>query len=177
MSEAPENAGGRGIQGDGIDAGRLGELPALLKLEDSEIIRAAGCLVYREIEGRHEVLVVHRPLYDDWDLPKGKRERGESDLQCAIRETREETGFGGLVERELAPDHYLVRGRDKVVRWWLMRCTDGAFETNTEVDEIRWLEPDEAQSVLSYGHARSLIDEWRSGDAPQAPEEVLAESE
>ncbi len=142
---------------------QIAEMTALLKIDDDEIIRAAGCLVYRESNGRLEVLVVHRPRYDDWDLPKGKREDGESDLECAIRETKEESGFGGEIENELSPDHYLVRGRDKVVRWWVMRCTDGAFEFNTEVDEIRWLEPAEAQAMLSYGHARSLIDEWAAG--------------
>lgn len=167
MSEAADKTGSpRPADHVDVDDGadQIAELTSLLKIEEAEIIWAAGCLVYREIDGRNEVLVVHRPRYDDWDLPKGKREEGESDLECAIRETREETGFGGLIERELSPDHYLVRGRDKVVRWWVMRCTDGAFETNTEVDEIRWLEPDEAQSMLSYGHARNLIDEWRTGE-------------
>ncbi len=144
-------------------AEQISELTSLLKIDEGEIIRAAGCLVYREANGQSEVLVVHRPQYDDWDLPKGKREDGETDLECAIRETREETGFGGEIERELSPDHYLVRGRDKVVRWWVMRCTDGAFVSNSEVDEIRWLAPAEAQNMLSYGHARNLIDEWSDG--------------
>lgn len=125
---------------------------------DDEVIHAAGCVVYRNGPDGLEVLVVHRPRYDDWDLPKGKRDPDESDMDCAIRETEEETGFRGEVEAELAADNYRVRGRDKVVRWFLMRCTDGSFQPNEEVDEIRWLPPQEAHDILSYGHARSLVD-------------------
>ncbi len=163
----------RSSEADNADE-QIAELTSLLKIDEDEIIRAAGCLVYREVDGGRQVLVVHRPRYDDWDLPKGKREDGESDLDCAIRETREESGYGGEIESELSPDHYLVRGRDKVVRWWVMRCTDGEFESNTEVDEIKWLEPAEAQAMLSYGHARSLIDEWIEG-GPASPETVDAD--
>jgi len=126
--------------------------------DDDEVIRAAGCVVYRAGPDGLEVLVVHRPRYDDWDLPKGKRDPDESDMECAIRETEEESGFRGDVEAELAADTYRVRGRDKVVRWYLMRCTDGSFQPNEEVDEIRWLPPDEAREILSYGHARSLVE-------------------
>ncbi len=125
---------------------------------DNDVIRAAGCLVYRATPEGLEVLVVHRPRYDDWDLPKGKREPDESDLECAVRETEEESGFRGEIEAELAADSYRVRGRDKVVRWFLMRCTGGSFQPNDEVDEIRWLDPAEAQEILSYGHARSLVE-------------------
>lgn len=141
---------------------------------DDEVIRAAGCLVYRTVDGSGdegeglgpvEVLIVHRPRYDDWDFPKGKREPDESDLECAIRETREETGYGGEIVRELASDRYQVKGRDKIVRWWLMRCTGGDFTANREVDEIRWLPPSEAEQLLSYGHARLLLADFGTSGA------------
>ena len=136
------------------------ERPTAADLHDpnDDVIRAAGCVVYRPGSDGVEVLVVHRPRYDDWDFPKGKREDGESDLDCAVRETEEETGYRGVIEGELAADTYRVRGRDKVVRWFLMRCTDGSFEPNDEVDEVRWCSLDEAHEILSYGHARSLIE-------------------
>ncbi len=129
-------------------------------------IRASGCLVYRIVSGtaggdgvdRIEVLVAHRPHYDDWDFPKGKLEDGESDLECAIRETEEETGFTGEIGEELPADQYLVRGRDKVVRWWLMHQTGGAFVANDEVDQVRWVTVDEAAELLTYDHARTLLD-------------------
>jgi 8-oxo-dGTP diphosphatase len=126
-------------------------------------IRAAGCLVYRPADGADgpdgdiEVLVAHRPHYDDWDFPKGKLEAGETELECAIRETEEETGFTGEIGAELPADHYQVRGRPKVVRWWLMRQTGGAFVVNDEVDEVRWLPAEQAAELLSYDHPRSLL--------------------
>ena len=122
-----------------------------------DIVRAAGCLVYRVGQDGIEVLVVHRPRYDDWDFPKGKRESGESDLECARRETEEETGQRGEIIQELPADRYLVEGRSKVVRWWLLRRTDGRFEPNDEVDEVMWLSPSEAAARLSYPHARRLL--------------------
>ncbi len=142
---------------------------------DDDLVRAAGCLVWRPRadpstggDGHGvgvEVLVVHRPLYDDWDFPKGKLEKGESELECALRETEEETGFTGVIGDELPSDRYLVprRGsadgevRPKSVRWWLLRQTGGVFVPNDEVDEVRWLDPDDAAELLTYAHARSLI--------------------
>lgn len=121
------------------------------------MIKASGCLVYRMGDAGVEVLVIHRPHYDDWDFPKGKLEDGETDLECALRETEEETGFTGEVGDELPPDHYLVRGRDKTVRWWLLRQTAGAFVVNDEVDRVRWVSPQEAAEVLSYDHAKHLL--------------------
>ena len=126
-------------------------------------IKASGCVVYRRVgasdeqAGPLEVLVAHRPHYDDWDFPKGKLEDGETDLECATRETEEETGYTGVIGPELPSDHYKVRGRDKVVRWWLMEQTGGAFVANDEVDEVRWLSPADAAEVLSYDHARALL--------------------
>lgn len=120
-------------------------------------IRAAGCLVYRQGGRGLEVLVIHRPRYDDWDLPKGKAEPDEDDLACARREVEEETGYVGEIGPELPTDHYVVRGRDKYVRWWLMRATGGEFTPNDEVDEIRWLPPDEARRLLSHQHPRHLL--------------------
>jgi 8-oxo-dGTP diphosphatase len=120
-------------------------------------IRAAGCLVYRHGEDGIEVLVAHRPRYDDWDFPKGKLEDGESELECAIRETEEETGYTGDIGDELPADHYVVRDRDKTVRWWLLRQTGGQFVENDEVDEVVWLSPDAAAKRLSYDHAQKLL--------------------
>ena len=140
----------RGNAGDGGD-------------RSAEVVRAAGCLVYRWTGGRPEVLVAHRPRYDDWDFPKGKLEPGETELACAVRETEEETGYTGEIGAELPTDHYLVAGRDggpprpKTVRWWLLQQTGGRFEANEEVDEVRWLGLEEAAAIVSYEHAGRLL--------------------
>ena len=126
-------------------------------------IKAAGCLVYRQGSAGVEVLVAHRPGYDDWSLPKGKRDPGESDLECALREVHEETGMRGEVGEELPSARYMVRGRNKVVRYWLLHHTAGEFEPNDEVDEVRWLGPTEAVELLSFPHDRLLVSDSAAG--------------
>jgi 8-oxo-dGTP diphosphatase len=121
-------------------------------------VQAAGGLVVRP-DGR--IAVIHRPRYDDWSLPKGKLDAGESFEDGALREVREETGVRGRIVSELAPTGYVDRkGRDKVVRWYRMDV-DGDppdFAPNDEVDELRWLTPDEARELLSYDHDRALVE-------------------
>jgi 8-oxo-dGTP pyrophosphatase MutT (NUDIX family) len=120
------------------------------------VVRAAGGLVHRD----GEVLLVHRPKYDDWTFPKGKAEEGERDVDCAVREVREETGLLCAPERELAATEYLdAQGRPKRVRWWLMRPLEGAFEPHGEVDEIRWVDPTAAAALLSYARDLPLLGE------------------
>jgi 8-oxo-dGTP diphosphatase len=111
------------------------------------VVRAAGGVVVQD--GR--VLLVHRPRYDDWTLPKGKAEPGESDEECALREVEEESGLRCELERELPSTSYVDgRGRPKVVRYWRMRVVGGEFSLHGEVDEVRWATPEEARELLSY---------------------------
>ena len=119
------------------------------------MIEAAGGLVVRE-DGA--IAVVHRPRYDDWSLPKGKLDRGETHEQAALREVEEEIGLRCELVRELPETRYTDhKGRPKRVRYWLMSVTGGEFEANDEVDEMRWVEPDEAAAMLSYGFDRELV--------------------
>jgi 8-oxo-dGTP diphosphatase len=119
------------------------------------VVRAAGGLVVRD----GEVLLVHRPKYDDWTFPKGKAEPGESDEACAVREVEEETGLHCELEDELQQTRYVdSRGRPKRVRWWRMRPVSGEFVPTDEIDELRWLDPDDASSLLSYERDRVLLD-------------------
>jgi len=117
-------------------------------------IRAAGGVVVRD--GR--VAVVHRPKYDDWSLPKGKLEEGETWEQAALREVYEETGLHCRLGQELDPVEYAdPKGRPKTVRYWRMEALDGDFTPTTEIDRLRWLTPAEAAHELTYPHDRSLI--------------------
>jgi 8-oxo-dGTP pyrophosphatase MutT (NUDIX family) len=122
---------------------------------DSADVKAAGGVVLRD--GR--VAVAHRPRYDDWSFPKGKLDPGESWEQAARREVEEEIGLACRLGPELPPVQYDVpRGR-KVVRYWLMEPEAGEFHPNEEVDEVRWLSPDEAAGLLSYDRDRALLRE------------------
>ena len=116
--------------------------------------RAAGGVVARD--GR--VAVVHRPRYDDWTLPKGKLDPGESFEDAALREVDEETGLRARLVRELPAVSYEVRGRPKVVRYWLMEVeSDRGFVASDEIDELRWLEPAQARALLTYDRDRDVL--------------------
>ncbi|MEO8695109.1 MAG: NUDIX hydrolase [Acidimicrobiales bacterium] len=122
-------------------------------------VRAAGGLVVREGSAGTEVLLVHRPRYDDWTFPKGKVDPGESDEHAAIREVEEETGYRCSLEAELPSTRYLDnRGRPKLVRYWRMRIVDGEFVVNDEVDQIEWLAPAAARVRLTYDRDRDLAE-------------------
>jgi 8-oxo-dGTP diphosphatase len=119
-------------------------------------VRAAGGVLVRD--GR--VALVHRPKYDDWALPKGKLDEGESWEDAALREVHEETGYRGALREELESVEYAdPKGRPKTVRYWRMDVLDGEFEPNDEVDELRWLPAAEATEVLSYEHDIDLAQE------------------
>jgi 8-oxo-dGTP pyrophosphatase MutT (NUDIX family) len=122
-------------------------------LDDPEVeVWAAGGIVL-DCDGL--VLVVHRPRYDDWTLPKGKLDGGETLSACALREVYEETGYRCMLGDPAAVTSYVDhQGRRKQVRYWHMRVVEGAFEPNDEVDTCEWLTPRDAANRLTY--ARDL---------------------
>jgi 8-oxo-dGTP pyrophosphatase MutT (NUDIX family) len=123
-------------------------------------VQAAGGVVSRAGEGGVlEVLLVHRPKYDDWTLPKGKLEPGETHEQAALREVEEETGLACELGRELPSTGYRDgKGRPKVVRYWAMRPLGGAFSPDHEVDEVRWASVEAARRLLTHDHDRGVVD-------------------
>ena len=121
----------------------------------SGTVEAAGGVVQGD-DGR--VLLVHRPRYDDWTLPKGKLDPGETFEQAALREVREETGLECALGRELATTEYRDnKDRPKVVRYWLMEVEGGDFEPNDEVDEVRWVALPGAVEQLTYERDRDVL--------------------
>ncbi len=128
-------------------------------------VRAAGGVVGRN--GGREVIVIHRPKYDDWTLPKGKAEDGETDEDCAVREVEEETGLLCHLSDELPTISYRDRkDRLKEVRYWSMEPLSGSLqEGNDEVDEVRWVSLARAYELLSYGRDREVVAAWAAGQA------------
>jgi 8-oxo-dGTP diphosphatase len=134
----------------------------VVKLEpDAAEVRAAGGVVWRRRgKGGVEVALVHRPRYDDWSLPKGKLDKGETWEAAAMREVEEEIGMRCELGQELAPIGYTDhKGRSKVVRYWLMEAAEGAFVPSDEVDELRWLAPRKAMGRLSYPRDRDVLND------------------
>lgn len=125
----------------------------------SEVIRAAGGVVFRSsARSEPEVLVVHRPRYDDWSLPKGKSDPGEYPQTTAVREVWEETGHRCRVIARLGRHDYQSPDGWKEVEYYAMTSwSSTGFEADDEVDEIRWIPASDAGS-LSYAHDRRLVE-------------------
>jgi 8-oxo-dGTP diphosphatase len=122
----------------------------------TDLVRAAGGVVLRKSGAGVEVLVVHRPRYDDWSFPKGKADPGESDEHCAVREVEEETGLRCSLGPELPSTEYTdPKGRPKRVRYWAMEIAGGELAFDHEIDTAKWLSPEEATALLSY--ARDVV--------------------
>jgi 8-oxo-dGTP diphosphatase len=121
----------------------------------SDEIRAAGGVVLHE----GQIAVVHRPKYDDWSLPKGKLEPGETWEEAALREVEEETGVRVRLEYPLTTTHYMVGERPKTVRWWRMAVVEHEpdREPDREVDQLLWVTPEEAMRLLNYEPDRLLV--------------------
>lgn len=126
-------------------------------------VHAAGAVLWRgddpstTDEASLEVAVVHRPRYDDWSLPKGKVDPGETEPVTAVREILEETGYACQLGRRLAAISYPVGEDTKKVRFWAARTLDGEFIANDEVDQLLWLPPAQALERLQYPYDRKVL--------------------
>jgi 8-oxo-dGTP diphosphatase len=138
--------------------------------EDDDLppsIHAAGAVLWRPAgSGDPEVALVHRPHHQDWSLPKGKVDPGESRVRTAVREIGEETGFAAVLGRHLATVRYPVGADRKVVDYWEARAGEGTFTPNGETDELRWCSPSEAAGLLTYDSDRDVLDVFSRSPRP-----------
>ncbi|MGD2042597.1 MAG: NUDIX hydrolase [Acidimicrobiia bacterium] len=126
----------------------------------TRVIKAAGGLVFREnSKGKLRILVAHRPRYDDWGLPKGKADKGETAEETAVREILEETGYHCRIVAPLGTTRYRINSGIKEVAWFAMRPLPDSpgFKKNKEVDEIKWVSRKKANSLLDYENDRGLV--------------------
>ena len=122
-------------------------------------ILAAGAVLWRwaDDDTEPEVALVHRPRYDDWSLPKGKLDVGETEPVTAVREVDEETGYAAVLGRRLAAVSYPIEQGTKKVRYWAAKALGGEFVPNHEVDELAWLTGAHAMKRLQYPHDRKVL--------------------
>jgi 8-oxo-(d)GTP phosphatase len=125
----------------------------------SKAVLAAGAVLWRSNghASSPEIAIIHRPRYDDWSLPKGKVDPGETEPVTAVREVHEETGYSSHLGRRLTAVSYPVEEGIKKVRYWAARGVDGNFSPNAEVDELKWLPVAEAIKQLEYPHDRKVL--------------------
>jgi 8-oxo-(d)GTP phosphatase len=128
----------------------------------SKIVYAAGAVLWRpgHPESAAEVAVIHRPRYDDWSLPKGKVDPGETEPVTAVREVLEETGHHVHLGRRIATVSYPIEQRTKKVQYWSARSLSGSFAPNNEVDDLVWLPVSAALKKVSYAYDRKVLRRW-----------------
>lgn len=138
-------------------------------------VLAAGAVLWRRGPEGLEVCCVHRPKYDDWSLPKGKREDGEQLVTTAVREVMEETGHRIVLGRPLPEQHYPVEGRPKVVHWWAAEADPGAaaWTGTKEIDRLEFLTVPVALARLDRPADVGLVEVFATDPAPTVPLVVL----
>ncbi|WP_445155484.1 ABC transporter transmembrane domain-containing protein [Arthrobacter sp. Hor0625] len=134
-------------------------VPGVIRETTTAMPRTSGALPWRVgRDGALEVLLVHRRNHQDWSIPKGKAEPGETDQECALREVGEETGLVCRAGSELPQVTYLDRRRRlKTVRYWAAEAQGGTFSANAEVDDARWFSLPAALRTLSEPRERPVI--------------------
>lgn len=131
---------------------------ALLRSHPDIMVWAAGGVVVRRSNHGVKILVVHRPRYGDWSLPKGKLEEGERLESAALREVLEETGYSCSLGEVLPVVVYVDgRARTKAVVYWVMTVESGSFSSNDEVDQVRWVGPERVMQLLDYERDIDLL--------------------
>jgi len=128
-------------------------------VSEPEVIQGAGVVLWRVTKKVTEIALVHRPKYDDWSLPKGKVETGETHLSCAAREAGEETGFEVVLGPEIGTATYFTEGTPKEVRYWSAKAIGESHEPRDkhEVDQVIWLSVSDAKKKVSVDDDREMI--------------------
>ena len=125
---------------------------------NKSVIQAAGGVLWKKDGGQKKLAIVHRHKHNDWSLPKGKVDKGESWKKTALREVLEETGFKAKIKKYAGSISYILDGIPKVVLFWHMKIkSEMKADMNGEVDEVRWVTIEEAEELLDYPDEIEII--------------------
>jgi 8-oxo-dGTP diphosphatase len=130
----------------------------------SDATLAAGAAIWRPAAdgaGDAEVLLVHRPRYDDWSLPKGKSEPDEHILLTAVREVWEETCVRPVLGPRLPTVEYISWGLPKRVSYWAAFSVGHEAAPGNEIDAVSWLPLARAREQLADTHDDPVIAAFR----------------
>jgi 8-oxo-dGTP pyrophosphatase MutT (NUDIX family) len=132
----------------------------------SKSIRAAGGLLWRKHNGGYEIAIIYRPRLNDWSLPKGKLNNGETWKQAALREVKEETGYTAQVFGFAGAVSYNVSTGVKVVCFWHMLPVGSPSDVldEDEVSRLEWLSVEAAREKLQYPLEKALLEVWKGPD-------------
>lgn len=138
--------------------------PLITALADT--VEAAGAVVWKMVDGKARILLVHRTQHKDVSLPKGKVDPGETLPHTAVREIAEETGFDVVLGAPLGTVEYrLPNGRDKVVHYWSAEVDAGqaerhSYEANGEIRALEWVPVAKAAKRLTYAHDADVVERF-----------------
>ena len=119
-------------------------------------------MIWRKRDNQIQIALVHRPRYDDWSLPKGKQDPGESLIACAYRETLEETNLKVSFGPYIGDIEYFVAEGLKKVYYWSARLADDSpeFHPNEEVDLLEWHSLEDAIEKSTRDSDREIIEKF-----------------
>lgn len=125
---------------------------------------SAGGILFKVIQGKYYIAVIHRSKQNDWTLPKGHVKLSESLEATAIREVEEETNNKATIVDEVGSFSYFADDKEKAIRyerivyWFLMEShEDNSDKLDSETDQVKWIDIDDDFSFMTYANDKSMV--------------------
>ena len=119
----------------------------------------AGCIL---VDTKNKKIgLIYRSNRNDYSFPKGHKENGESLVECAVRETAEETKRDCILcsNEPIAIEHYFDSKNDEVDNYYFLAIDNGKSDNDsTDTHDLIWTSFDDVEDILTY---ESLKETWR----------------
>lgn len=122
--------------------------------------KSCGAIVYRRFHGNVELLLIKNANGGHWSFPKGHVERNETEEETALREIKEETGIDVVLDTNFRHMITYAPKKDisKDVIYFLAKAISYDYTPQEEeIAQIKWVEINHANSILSYDNDRQLV--------------------